>query len=221
MFFSWKLCHEKKHEKCLKKTLDLSGGLAGLFQRFRKGVGGRELATNNPPKKGKKVLQKCVPLLLRGHRKKGYRKEASISGTGRVSSQQPPLSANPFSKLLIVPSRKGHFQISPCAPPPLAILQDRRNPCKSSTSIVTQIAATSNRKSLATAIAKNHCDSENTSKIAISLGFLQEIGIAIAWVTKFDKKFSEKCFFPKKFVVEGFLPVVSVRQHPALPSCRL
>ena len=42
--------------------------------------------------------------------------------------------------------------------------------------LVTRIAATSNRKSLATAIAiqKNHCDSENTCRTAISLRFLQE-----------------------------------------------
>ena len=41
---------------------------------------------------------------------------------------------------------------------------------------MTRIAATSNRKSLATAIAtqKNHCDSENTCKTAISLRFLRE-----------------------------------------------
>ena len=45
-----------------------------------------------------------------------------------------------------------------------------------SLSLVTRIAATSNRKSLATAIAtqKNHCDSENTSDTAISLRFLRE-----------------------------------------------
>ena len=42
--------------------------------------------------------------------------------------------------------------------------------------LVTRIAATSNRKSLATAIAtqKNNCDSENPSNIAISLRFLRE-----------------------------------------------
>ena len=42
--------------------------------------------------------------------------------------------------------------------------------------LVTRIAATSNRKSLATAIAtqKNHSDSENTSNIAISLRVLRE-----------------------------------------------
>ena len=42
--------------------------------------------------------------------------------------------------------------------------------------LVTRIAATSNRKSLATATAtqKNHCDSENTCNTAISLRFLRE-----------------------------------------------
>ena len=41
------------------------------YQRFRKGVGGMGLATNKPPKRAQKVLQKCVPIFLRGHRKKG------------------------------------------------------------------------------------------------------------------------------------------------------
>ena len=35
-------------------------------QRFRKGVGGRGLATNKPRKTAQNILQKCVPLLLRG-----------------------------------------------------------------------------------------------------------------------------------------------------------
>ena len=46
-----------------------------------------------------------------------------------------------------------------------------------SPNLVTRIAATSNRKSLATAIAtqkKNHCDSESTCETAISLRFLRE-----------------------------------------------
>ena len=43
-------------------------------RRFRKGVGGRGLATNKPPKRAQKVLLKCVPILLRGHRKKGTEK---------------------------------------------------------------------------------------------------------------------------------------------------
>ena len=40
-------------------------------------------------------------LFLRGHRrKKGCSKEIWISSMGRISWRQPPLSANPFSKLL-------------------------------------------------------------------------------------------------------------------------
>ena len=41
---------------------------------------------------------------------------------------------------------------------------------------VTRITATSNRESLATAIAtqKSHCDSESTCETAISLRFLRE-----------------------------------------------
>ena len=62
-----------------------------------------------------------------------------------------------------------------CTPPVLegAALFDNSAPA---VYLVTQIAATSNRKSLATAIAtqKNHCDSENTSNTAISLRFLRE-----------------------------------------------
>ena len=50
------------------------GGADSMNQRFRKGVGGRELAINKPPKTGQKVRQKCVPLLLRGDRKKGAEK---------------------------------------------------------------------------------------------------------------------------------------------------
>ena len=40
------------------------------FQRFRKGVGGRGLATSKPPERAPKNLQKCVPLLPRGDREK-------------------------------------------------------------------------------------------------------------------------------------------------------
>ena len=46
----------------------------GCQGRFRKGVGGKGLAANKPPKRAKKVLQKCVLLLLRGHRRKGTEK---------------------------------------------------------------------------------------------------------------------------------------------------
>ena len=47
---------------------------ATISERFRKGVGGRGLATNKPPKRAQKVLQKWVRLLLRGHREKGTEK---------------------------------------------------------------------------------------------------------------------------------------------------
>ena len=69
-----------------------------LFQRFQKGVGGRGLGTNTP-----------LPLLLRGHRKKGTEKRPGIRS---ISSRQPLVSANPFSKFLIIsaaPSRNGPF----------------------------------------------------------------------------------------------------------------
>ena len=63
--------HNLKHEDvwgvCLRiyrlSTLRI---FLGYYQRFRKGVGGRGLATNKPPKRAQKVLQKCVPILLRG-----------------------------------------------------------------------------------------------------------------------------------------------------------
>ena len=68
-----------------------------FFRGFEKG-----LATDKPPKRAQKVLQKYVHLLLRGRRKKGTEKSSPwISGLSRASSRQPPLSANPFSKLLI------------------------------------------------------------------------------------------------------------------------
>ena len=59
------------------------------------------LATDTPPKRVQKVLQKFVLLLLRGHRKKGTEKRPESLTFEGVSSRQPPLSANPFSKLLI------------------------------------------------------------------------------------------------------------------------
>ena len=59
---------------CYAKSLswgNIFGGDCEHFQRFRKGVGGKGLATDKPPKRAQKVLQKFVPLLLSGHRKKG------------------------------------------------------------------------------------------------------------------------------------------------------
>ena len=62
-------------------------------QRFRRGVGGRGLATNKPPKRAQKVLQQCVPLLLRGHRKKGTEKRPeslAYEGFFRANPLCPP-----------------------------------------------------------------------------------------------------------------------------------
>ena len=66
---------------------------AARLSEVSKRVGGRGLPTSKRPKQAKTDLQKCVPLLLRGHR-------PQFSGIGSISSRQPPLSANPFSKLL-------------------------------------------------------------------------------------------------------------------------
>ena len=62
-------------------------------QRFQKRVGG----------KGSKTSPAMCPLSPKGAWEKVYRQEASISGIGRISSRQPPLSGNPFLKL----SKKG------------------------------------------------------------------------------------------------------------------
>ena len=45
-----------------------------LFRGFEKGLAGGGWRQTNPQKEPKKVLQKCAPLLLRGHRKKGTEK---------------------------------------------------------------------------------------------------------------------------------------------------
>ena len=69
-------------------------------QRFRNRVGGRGLATHKPPKR-QEVLQKCVPLLLRRHRrKKGTEKRPECPAYEGFPRANPPLPANPFSKLL-------------------------------------------------------------------------------------------------------------------------
>ena len=62
----------------------------------RKGLAGEGW---RPLKRAQKVLQKCVPILLRGHRKKGTEKRPkSLGFEGFLRAN--PLSANPFSKLL-------------------------------------------------------------------------------------------------------------------------
>ena len=67
--------------------------LRRLGQKFRKGVGGRGLATNKPPTRAQKVLQKYVPLLLRGHRKKVTEKRPeslAFEGFPRANPLCPP-----------------------------------------------------------------------------------------------------------------------------------
>ena len=62
-------------------------------QRFRKGVGGRGLATNKLPKRAQKVLQKCVTILLSGRRKKGTEKRPKslvFEGFLRANPLCPP-----------------------------------------------------------------------------------------------------------------------------------
>ena len=65
-------------------------------RRFRKGVGGRGLATNKNPKKSPKVLQKCVPILLRGHRKKGTEKRPESLGFEGFLRANPLCPPTPF-----------------------------------------------------------------------------------------------------------------------------
>ena len=70
---------EEKNLRASKRQIFLREALGGfstsgvappLFFKFRKGVGGRGLATNKPKKGAPKVLQKYVSLLVRGHRKR-------------------------------------------------------------------------------------------------------------------------------------------------------
>ena len=55
-----------------------SSDLCSLFQRFRKEVGGRGLATNNAQNTAKIVSQNGVLLLIRGHRKRGQKKGLNL-----------------------------------------------------------------------------------------------------------------------------------------------
>ena len=72
-----------------------------FIQRFRKGVGGRGLATNP-----KKFSRNVSPLLLRGHRKKGT--EKSLQSLARMKDFLAP-----------TPSvRQPLFETSPLYPPP-------------------------------------------------------------------------------------------------------
>ena len=82
----WKLQHSSP-----KQTL--------YFQRFQKGVGGRGLATTKPPRRAQKVLQKCVPLLLRGALEKGYRKRPESLAHEEFPRANPLCPPTPFRNL--------------------------------------------------------------------------------------------------------------------------
>ena len=84
--------------RVLAWMLKLVLGSWAINQRFGEGVCGRELATNRARNTSKLAPQSCVPLLGGGGEEE-LRKGVWISGIGRISSRQPPLSANPFSKL--------------------------------------------------------------------------------------------------------------------------
>ena len=66
-------------------------------QRFRKGVGGRGLATDSARNTAKNVPQNCVLLLIRGHRKKGAEKRPESLFSGWIALCQPPPA--PFRNL--------------------------------------------------------------------------------------------------------------------------
>ena len=65
-------------------------------RRFRKGVGGKGLATNKPPKRAQTILQKCVPLLLMGHRKKGTEKRPKSLAYEGFPHANPLCPPTPF-----------------------------------------------------------------------------------------------------------------------------
>ena len=71
------------------QTLDLGNG-----------VGGRGLATTMAQNTEKKTFPRIFPLVLQG-------RQVLDKSIARISLRQPPLSANPFSRLLNEKSR-GH-----------------------------------------------------------------------------------------------------------------
>ena len=75
--------------------------MCDLLRGFEKGLAGGGWRPTVP-----KIQQEMPPRIMfshfiRGHRKKGGRKAVWFYGAGGISLRQPPLPANPFSKLLI------------------------------------------------------------------------------------------------------------------------
>ena len=63
------------------------------FRGFEKGLAGGGWRQTNPPKRAQKVLQKFVPLLLKGHRRKGTEKRPeslAFKGFPRANPLCPP-----------------------------------------------------------------------------------------------------------------------------------
>ena len=66
-----------------------------LIRGFEKGLAGGGWQPAVP-----KMQQKMPPRIVLSCFTRGHRKKAWIYGVGGISLRQPPLSANPFSKLL-------------------------------------------------------------------------------------------------------------------------
>ena len=78
---------------------------------------GRGLATNKPLKRAQKVLQKCVPILLRRHRKKGTEKRPkslAFEGFLRANPLCPPTPFRNFWYFLFSFFFVSFFPISCC-----------------------------------------------------------------------------------------------------------
>ena len=70
--------------------------LPNLLQKFRKGVGGRGLASNSAQNTAKMGPQDCALLLIRGHRKKGQKKRPELMVWGRFPRADPLCPPAPF-----------------------------------------------------------------------------------------------------------------------------
>ena len=91
----------RKTRRCPKSLRKKKVCVHQFFQRFREGVGGRRLATDRAQMQQNYSPELCPPS-PKGGKGERSRKDAWISRTGRISLRQPPLSANPFSKPLIL-----------------------------------------------------------------------------------------------------------------------
>ena len=85
-------------ENPLEQWPGVPAGVAAILSTecirgFEKGLAGGGWRQTNPPKEAKNILQKCVPLLPRGHRKKGTEKRPEslvFQGFPRANPLCPP-----------------------------------------------------------------------------------------------------------------------------------